>query len=97
MNLAVEYLKKQFEIFGITYAKDFVVIHMKRSNRTKILFYPKTNLNKNQFTGILDYLKSNFDMSVPDNYFVDGGDIFIISIPLWDFYRNKILKDILDE
>jgi len=110
MNLAVEYLKKQFKIFGITYTKDFVIIPMTKSLYThdgykyppsvdlyKINFYPQKSLTNSQFSNISNYLKENFDMSKSDHYFTDQGDRFIIQVCLGNFYRNKILKDILDE
>lgn len=112
MKLAIEYLKKQFEIFGIMYAKDFVIIpvttvyiHDGYDSRSmefandlcKVNFYPQKNLSKKQFKSVSKYLKSNFNMNRTDHYFIDNGDKFILQVSLGDFYRNRILKDILDE
>lgn len=110
MKLAIEYLKKQFEAFGITYAKDFDIIPITKSLYThdkykylpsvdlhKLNFYPQKNLSKKQFMSISNYLKSNFDMAKSDHYFCEIGERFIIQVSLVDFYRNRILKDILDE
>lgn len=61
----------------------------------KINYYPTKPLNKHQWKAINDYLKNNFDMTLPYHRSTNDFDRIVLELGIDKFYRDIKLNSLI--